>query len=190
MGDSSLEAVAAAVGSALERAGIRAVLTGGGCATIYTKGEYQSEDLDFVLQSSTSQSLLDQAMASIGFQRRGDRYHHPKSRFFVEFPLGPLGIGRDLDLKPLPLKIGQTRILALSATDSCRDRLAAFFFWNDRQSLETAVQIALRKTVDLKAVSAWAISEGMADRLEEFTRALASARGEKPKRRRPRRKPV
>ena len=49
---SSLAEVVACVAQALARAKIRAVLTGGACATIYSKGEYQSSDLDFVLQSA------------------------------------------------------------------------------------------------------------------------------------------
>jgi hypothetical protein len=65
-------------------------------------------------------------------------------RFFVEFPVGPLGIGRDLAVKPVQIRIGggARRIRALSATDCCRDRLAAFYHWNDRQSLDAAVDIA------------------------------------------------
>lgn len=53
--DSSLEQVAAAVAAALDAAGLRAVLTGGAGAVIHTGGKYQSEDLDFILESSPSQ---------------------------------------------------------------------------------------------------------------------------------------
>lgn len=50
--DSTLLEVAVAVAEALEEAGIRAVLTGGGIAAIHTGGDYKSDDLDFILQSS------------------------------------------------------------------------------------------------------------------------------------------
>jgi hypothetical protein len=46
MRSSSLADVAAAVAGALPGSEIRAVLTGGACATLYTGGEYQSSDLD------------------------------------------------------------------------------------------------------------------------------------------------
>ncbi|HEX9286531.1 MAG TPA: hypothetical protein VF999_04610 [Thermoanaerobaculia bacterium] len=44
--------MALAVPEALEKAGIRAVLTGGACAALHTAGGYQSEDVDFILQSA------------------------------------------------------------------------------------------------------------------------------------------
>lgn len=164
---------------ALERAGIRAVLTGGACAAIYTAGGYQSEDVDFVLQSAPSQVDLDQAMASIGFRRRGDQYFHRKTRFFVEFPAGPLGIGRDISLTAVKRKIGAAgpAIRLLSATDSCRDRLAAFYHWNDRQSLDAAVRIALKNRIDINRIRSWSAREHASEGFKTFTRELAVARG-------------
>lgn len=46
---STLAEVAAAVADALRQAEIGAVLTGGACATFYSGGAYQSEDLDFII---------------------------------------------------------------------------------------------------------------------------------------------
>ncbi len=85
--DSTLPQVALAVGAQLTRRGIRAVLTGGACVSIYT-GTYVSKDADFVLQSNTQQQALDDALRELGFERRGDRYVHPGIRFFIEFPRG------------------------------------------------------------------------------------------------------
>ena len=124
--NSTLEQVAAAVAAALDRAGIRAVLTGGAAAVIYTGGEYPSEDLDFILQSSPTQERLDKVLSEIGFSRKRDHYVHRLSPFFIEFPRGPLSIGRDIRIGPVKTRVGREKILALSATDSCRDRLAAF----------------------------------------------------------------
>jgi hypothetical protein len=59
-------------------------------------------------------------------------------------------------------------VLSLSATDSCRDRLAAFFHWNDRQSLRAAALVAARGSVDLRAVRAWSRREGFLARYAEF----------------------
>lgn len=97
---SSLADVALAVGDALRRAGIRAVLTGGACAHLHSGGAYLSRDADFILGMQCSQGALDQALAGIGFSREGDRYVHGTSRFFVEFPRGPLGIGEDFQIRP------------------------------------------------------------------------------------------
>lgn len=174
---SSLRQVAAAVAKALQDAHIRAVLTGGACATIYTGGAYQSEDLDLILESTPKQAVLDEAMATAGFVRAGDVYRHPATRFFVEFPKGPLSIGSDIAIKPSTFTVGDVRIRLLSPTDTCRDRLAAFFHWKDRQSLKTAVAVASRHRVNLRKTREWSASEGAAKGFEEFAEAVRRARG-------------
>jgi len=163
-----LPAVALRVGSALEKHGIRGVLTGGACASLYTGGAYHSVDVDIILSGAVSQPELDAAMASIGFGRRRDRYVHPGLPFFVEFPRGPLAIGADHDIRPVRYRRGRSRMLVLSATDACRDRLAAFYHWNDRQSLGNAVRIAARHRVRMSAIRRWSSAEAALVRFEEF----------------------
>lgn len=174
--NSALETVAVSVGEALADRGIRAVLTGGACAGIYSGGLYSSQDVDFVLEGRVELSTLDAVMASLGFARRGNRYVHPESPFWVEFPRGPLGVGADLDVRPVPLRVSDRTTLALSPTDSCRDRLAAFFHWSDRQSLAVAVEIAHRNEVDLARIRRWSAAEGQDARYEEFAQELARRR--------------
>jgi hypothetical protein len=169
--ESALGTVAIAVGETLAAHGIRAVLTGGACAGIYSGGIYSSEDVDFVLQGLVTPSSLDAAMASLGFSRNGNRYVHTHSRFWVEFPRGPLAVGADLGVRPVPLPSGG-RTLALSPTDSCRDRLAAFFHWSDRQSLAVAVEIAVRNDVDFARIRVWSATERHSARCAEFEREV------------------
>ena len=164
--------MAAALGSA----GIRAVLTGGACASLYSRGKYQSSDLDFIIQSTVSRTKLDVAMAAIEFRRVGDHYEHPVAAFFVEFPAGPLAIGEDLRIQPVEYKIRHFGVLALSATDSCRDRLAAFYHWNDRQALTAAVAIARLRPVNIETIRKWSAREGALRPFEEFLAALKMAR--------------
>jgi hypothetical protein len=173
---SSLADVAAEVARALAAAGIKAVLTGGACATLYTKGEYQSSDLDFILQSSASQRQLDAAMEAVGFRRAADRYEHPEARFFVEFPAGPLSIGADIAIQPVEYAIGNVKIKLLSPTDACRDRLAAFYHWRDRQSLETAALIARHNKVDLDVIREWSSREDASADFKEFLRVVGNRR--------------
>src|SRR3990172_6058147 len=158
----SLGAVALAVGGALRRHGIPAVLTGGACASLHTRGAYQSRDMDFILVGATTQARLDTAMASVGFS--------------VEFPRGPLAIGSDYRIAPVERRGRHGRALILSATDSCRDRLAAFYHWNDRSSLDVAVAIALRSPVRLATVRRWSIAEGFTAGFAEFLREVRRAR--------------
>ena len=180
---SSLKQVAIAVGSALRKHGIHGVLTGGACANVYTKGGYVSGDVDVVLSGRVSQAALDKAMDSVGFKRSGDRYIHPGLDYFVEFPPGPLAIGSDVMIRPVTIKSGAHATLSLSATDSCRDRLAAYFHWKDRQSFETAVQIAIVNRINLDVVRAWSKKEGRLDAFEEFLSEVDRRRGTAKRRR-------
>jgi len=173
---SSLAQVARSVAVALSSAGIRAVLTGGACASLYSRGKYKSSDLDFIIQSAVSRAELDAAMAAIDFRRAGNHYEHPVATFFVEFPAGPLAIGEDLRVQPVVYKIRRFGVLALSATDSCRDRLAAFYHWNDRQALTAAVAIARLRPVSIDSIRKWSAKEGALPSFDEFLAALELAR--------------
>ena len=165
---STIADVARCVATALKSADIRAVLTGGACASLYTRGGYKSSDLDFIIQNAVSGEQLDRAMASVGFGRMGNQYEHPDAPFFVEFPAGPLGIGGDLHIRPVEYKIKGTAVPILSAADSCRDRLVAFYHWNDRQALRVAVSIALRHRVNLSSIRKWSEREGARSKYDEF----------------------
>ena len=77
------------------------------------------------------------------------------------------------------------RTLALSATDACRDRLAAYYHWTDRQSLAVAVSIARLNRVSLAKIRAWSRSEG---HLENYGAVLAERARARPAR--GRRRPV
>ena len=172
---STLPEVAVTVGAHLTRRGIRAVLTGGACVAIHT-GTYVSKDADFVIQSNVTQQTLEDALGELGFSRRGDQYVHLDVPFFIEFPPGPLSIGDDLNIVPTELTVGGIAALGLSATDSCRDRLAAFYHWDDRQALELAVDIARKQPVDVEVVCRWSDAEGKADGYHEFLRKVAQGR--------------
>lgn len=169
---STLVDVALAVGDALRRHEIKAVLSGGACASMYTRGAYQSVDIDYVLEGRVTQRALDAAMETIGFSRRRDHYVHPRSPFFVEFPRGPLSIGEDAEIRPVLRRSRGLVALVLSPTDSCRDRLAAFYHWKDRQSLAVAVEIARNHAVRLTVIRRWSEAEDASAGFEEFQKGL------------------
>ena len=141
---SSLGAAAAAVAGALRADKITAVHTGGAWATLYSAGAYHWS----------------------AFTRRRDRYVHPRARFYVEFPRGPLAIGGEHSSRPISGSTPHGRIVMLSATNPCRDRLAAFYHWVDRQSFTVAAWIAIRNRVNLPTLRRWSLGEGMAERFE------------------------
>ena len=182
----TLATVAAAVGDVLRRSGIDAVLTGGACASLHSRGRYQSNDVDFILGSPVGRVKLDQAMAGVGFAREGDRYVHPETAFYVEFPAGPLAIGSDASIRPIVCRKGALVFRSLDATDSVRDRLAAYLFWRDLQAFDAAVQIALLQPLVASRLRRWFDAEGRLAELRNFLRAVEEA---SPTSRRPRHVP-
>ena len=165
---STLREVVQVVSRALRKHEVKAVLTGGACASLHSRGKYLSQDLDYVIQGAVTRVQLDRAMASEGFHRKGAQYTHPETTFFVEFLAGPLAIGDDDLVEPVEMRVGTVSVLALSATDSCRDRLAAFYHWNDLQSLRVAAEIAIERSVDFKAIRRWSVREGRLAELHRF----------------------
>jgi len=174
---STLPAVAAAASEALAEAGIDAVLTGGAAATIHSGGAYSSHDLDYVVRRGGSRQLIDDALAGIGFRRDGNRYVHDSTPFFIEFVAGPLAVGGDVGIRPVILPLEGGTVTILSPTDSCRDRLAAFYHWSDRQSLDAAIEIAARHPINLSAIRRWSLREGHSDKFEEFRQAVERRSG-------------
>lgn len=174
----SLESIAFLVCTALDRVGIQAILTGGSAATVYAASAYQSADLDFVVQFRPGQGDATEALAALGYKREGDLYRHSENPLFLEFPPGPLTIGGDLVHEWDTLRKGDQLLHILTPTDSCRDRLAGFLFWNDRGSLAQAVAVARaqRTRVTLDEIRSWCERESRLERYLEFERAMRRPR--------------
>lgn len=94
---SSLNDICFAVAGALHAAGMTAVLCGGSAAAFYAPQKYVSYDADFVLDEDDDLDDVARALDAIGFKREGRSriFSHPATRFTVDFPKGPLGIGSD-----------------------------------------------------------------------------------------------
>lgn len=158
---SALE-LAARVSQALEEAGIKATLSGGGAVSVYTRNRYESSDLDFV--TSARRVALDTALQPLGFRAAPDGRHfaHPSARYFLEFPAGPLEFGdrivRDDEIPRLDTPWGPLRVI--TPTQCVMDRLAAFWHWHDRQSWDQAVMVAAHQPIDYDELAAYAATEG------------------------------
>jgi hypothetical protein len=160
--DTTLPQLAALVSQALEQAGISATLSGGGAVSLYTDNEYQSYDLDFV--SSERLKLIREAIAPLGFcQVHGRQFEHPDSRWYLEFPSGPLAFGEtsfsDDDACVVDTGHGPLRIV--TPTQIVMDRVAAYVHWRDHQSLDQAVMVARHQTIEWPALYDWAEQDGI-----------------------------
>ncbi len=170
----SVEEMAAVICSLLERHGIKIVLVGGTCVTIYSNNQYKSGDMDFVMPDYSLKEI-DPIMAEIGFKRDGKmrHYDHSDSPYFVEFPPTPLTVGYEFISETAVIKTKYGNLRLLRPVDSVKDRLAAFYHWKDRQSLEQAILICETRKIDLKEVERWSKGEGALDKFEYFCKELA-----------------
>lgn len=163
--------LAALICKKLNDNGIDAILVGGACVSIYSENIYVSYDLDFV--SHTSLKEISIVLSDIGFRRESSRHFIQKEcPFYLEFVAPPLSIGRE------PVKLKKTiksrfgELVLLTPTDSVKDRLAAFYHWNDAQALEQAVLVAKAQKVSLREIKRWSKNEGHADNYAIFHEIL------------------
>ena len=171
----SIGELAAYVADHLSRKGIDTVLVGGACICIYSENTYRSFDLDFITTGMAGRQSLRQALAEIGFTEEQRYFRHPETDYFIEFPSGPLAVGDEPpgEIASLTYRTGVLRLL--SPTDSVKDRLAAYYHWKDRQSLEQAVLVAAGQSVDMAEVRRWSLKEGFAAEFEAIRKRLENA---------------
>lgn len=174
----SLAELAAFVCSHLEKRGIRVVLSGGSCVSIYTFNHYVSMDLDLIDLLHTTRRQLRQVLAEIGFTEMDRYFVHPDTEYFLEFPSGPLAVGNEpvSKIDEIHLETGILRLL--SPTDCVKDRLAAFYHWNDRQCLQQALWVALEHGVDWNEIDRWSRREGAVEKLEVFRKMIENERAD------------
>lgn len=130
---------------------------------------YQSFDLDFVIVFSAEAGGIE-ALRTLGFSERGGTYWHARSKFSLDFPRGPLAIGDELITTWSTVRRRREVLHVLTPTDSCRDRLASWLFWNDFAGLEQALAVwrARPDEVDLKVIERWCRAEGHPKKYELF----------------------
>jgi hypothetical protein len=170
----SNEEVAGLVCATLRKAGVTVTLTGGACVAIWSRGKYVSDDLDFIEEGPVPRQTIREALARLGFREKGRHFVHDRARFFIEFPAGPLMVGAERVEKVATRRTSAGTLRLLSPTDCVKDRLAAFFHWNDRQSFEQAILVARAQRINLRDIRRWAISEGHEVKVLQFQAKASS----------------
>jgi hypothetical protein len=160
----------------LANRGIETVLSGGACVSIYTKNKFLSYDLDFVLLDSSHKKRISKILEKIGFRPAGRHFRHSDTPFIVEFLSPPLSVGEEPVKKIQTIEENERKLKLLSPADCVKDRLAAYYHWNDRPSLEQAVMVSLAQSVDLKEIKRWSSKEGMGDKYLTFLEELNRVR--------------
>jgi hypothetical protein len=171
----SLRALAARISSKLREHGIRTVLCGGSCVTIYAKGRYATRDFDFVLSSSYSDSDVAAALAELGYHPDSSMsgvFTRPDEEMVVDIRPAPPSLGDEPIGEPAVLAAGPYKLVLLSPTDCVKDRLTHFYYYKDRQGCEQAVRVCLEQRVNLREVGRWSRAEGQEAGFAEFRREL------------------
>jgi len=171
----TIEEVAALVCTTLSQHGIRVILSGGAVVSIYSHNEYQSKDLDFIIEGISKQ--VAPAMQELGFTKEAGRHWtHPRTEYWVEYPPGPVQVGDTIvtEYAEITTSVGVLRLLA--PTECVMDRLAAYYHWNDPQGLDQAIRVALQCDIDLDRIKAWSKREGATTKFENFVNELRSRR--------------
>lgn len=172
IGKMSQSELAAFIQGALQTEGITVVLSGGSAVSFYSDNKYVSKDLDLINTGFAKRSKINSVMESIWFVEKGRYFINPNTKYFVEFPDGPLSVGEEpvKEVNEFELATGILRVL--SPTDCVKDRLCAFYFWNDQQGLAQAVLVAKDQNVDLQEIKRWSKAENKEKEFEVFKKNL------------------
>ena len=164
----NMEELAAYVCSELEKEGIETVLSGGSCVEIYSDGKYTSDDIDLIDRFNGGHTKIKNVMIKLGFKEHNRYFVHEDTTLFIEFPRGPLGVG-DAPVHEIALKEEETGILKLlTPTDCIKDRLAAYFHWDDLQSLDQAIWVAEQNEFDIESIEEWSVNENELEKFRVF----------------------
>lgn len=166
----SISDLAALVNTKFTEHKMKTVLVGGACVAIYSGNRYLSYDLDFVTYETRGKIKI--ALLELGFELKGKYFSRPDCLYFIEFVTPPVTVGKELihRFKTLHTPFGQVELL--TPTDCIKDRLASFFYWDDRQALEQAVMVYQNQKVDLQVIEQWAKAENHLDKFKEFKKIL------------------
>jgi hypothetical protein len=167
-----MEELAAYVCSKLGENNIETVLAGGSCVQIYSQGKYTSDDIDLIDRFNGGHTLIKKVMLGMGFKEHNRYFVHDDTEWFIEFPRGPLGVG-DAPVDDIATMEEETGILRLlTPTDCIKDRLAAYYHWDDPQSLEQAVWVAEKNRFDLTSIEQWSQKEQEMDKFNIFKQRI------------------
>lgn len=168
----TIEGIAAFVSDYLEQKGHRCILSGGACVTIYTKNRYPSFDLDFIPFTHVDRKKLAEDLREIGFQEKGRCFHHPDTSYYLDFPSPPPALGEEPVKSINVAEYGNHTLRMLTPTDSVKDRLCAFYHWDDQQSLEQAIMVAHDQAIDIKEIMRWSKRENQMKKFKIFVKRI------------------
>ena len=163
-----IKELAAIISSHLQKNGIEVVLVGGACVSLYSENQYMSYDIDLI--TDTPIRKITPVLEELGFKNTGGRlFENPKCGFLIDFPAPPVSVGDERPVSEFNyLNTQFGTICLLTSTDCIKDRLAAYFFWNDNQSFDQAVMVAEKNKIDFPEIKKWAEKQSELEKYEVF----------------------
>jgi hypothetical protein len=168
--------LAAYVQSYLQKKGITVILSGGAAVAIYTVNIFVTADIDLIDVYFADRKKIIAAMKEIGFSEKNRYFIHPDTKHIVEFPPGPLSVGEEPVRRIDEIKFSTGILRVISPTDCVKDRLAAYYFWNDQQSLAQAILVAKHSRISINEIKRWSQTTG---NMKEFKIFLEKHSGKK-----------
>jgi hypothetical protein len=168
--------LAAIVADHLKQRGITVVLVGGLAVEIYSENLYLTKDIDLIDISYQEPAVLSQAMAEIGFSKQGRVYVNETTEICVEFPSAPLSIGEQLITETTVFESNAGEIPILFAKDVIKDRLAAYFHWQDKPSLVQAVAVMIKHPIAVDELKSFCQNESKEGEFNLIQQLLHSAK--------------
>jgi hypothetical protein len=88
----------------------------------------------------------------------------------IDFVAPPVAVGDEPVKNFTMLKTTKGTLKILGPTDCVKDRLSAFYHWNDPQSLEQAIMVATRQRskIDIKDIERWSKRENNLPKFKIF----------------------
>jgi hypothetical protein len=134
-----------------------------------------SYDLDFILISIEKQKDVKRLLLAAGFFQDGGYFKHKDTKYFLDFIPPPLSVGSEPVKKISEIKRGTNILKLLSPTDCVKDRLAAYYHWDDRQALDQARLVCKDCRVNLVEIRRWSNEEGMLAKFNKIRNNLSSS---------------
>ena len=172
--------LAAFIAEELRAKDIDVVLSGGSCVSIYSSEKYVSKDLDFIDISLKSNRQIANAIRALGFEnqpKNSRHFVHPDTELTVEFPSAPLTVGDEHipSTAVHSITTDQGTLRLLTPTDCVKDRLANYYYFRDKQSLEQAVLVAKAHPINFKSLETWHNNERQQKGYQQFLERLKNA---------------
>lgn len=146
----TLAEVAAIISARLAHAGIEICVVGGSAITVHEPDVYVSHDIDLAILTGIERRKIELGLRALGYARRGRIFVHPESQWTVDIVADtPYIADRPITaFATIETPYGSVRSYHLE--DAIADRIAAFLFWNDSQSLAIAERLAARRASDVR----------------------------------------